>query len=613
MFTHQDRVAAALAAILWGLWGCAQVEGAPERFVHPLDPPVHASGSFAEYRSAGRYHLGLDYKTFNRCGLPVRAVRSGTIIAINVSNRGYGNALWMRSGADQYTFAHLQDFEGRHPELEWLRRSVELLVPSGTSISLPPWYSFRAGEAMAHSGESGSGAPHLHFEILRGGSYLDPLATDLKLGDRTAPKLLNLFVTDRAGTVALDLEPADDRPAVQGEGRTSAQAPGANQSAESGSPTPRIRHYRMKGKTLVRARSGAVRLSIGAFDTMAAENRNGVAGWELALGNQRLFRQNIQKLRMSQLHRADEVYDPARTVIGQSYVYRLYDGRSGALVGRAGEERAYEAAVYDAAGNRALLSFRLRFEEDLPSAVENRVGLSRIGPQGGSVRAENGEALLSLVFSGGSLHLPGFFSAAPLPSLPEDSLKAPDGRTVFQQVGPAFLVTAESVYYRAGAAGEAVYPMPRAGTALYTYNLTTKKWHALAFARKKGNTAVYRFNYRTAGPIAQLRDIDAPRIARPFLWEDPAAAPKDLLERSFVVSDRGMGVRGKFQVLLDGRALPHEWVADRGTLVMRIPRTLLEPGGSMLAIRAQDFAGNASAWWVEFLAAAQPVAAPTNP
>ena len=612
MLAHQDRIALVLVLLSSGLLPrCADVRGAPEAFVHPLSPPVHASGSFAEYRSSGRYHLGLDYKTFNRCGLPVRAVRSGTIVAINVSDRGYGNALWMRAGQDQYTFAHLQDFDGRHPELEWVRRSVELLVPSGTSINLPAWYSFRAGENMAHTGESGSGAPHLHFEILRGGAYLDPLATGLKLDDQSAPKLLQLFASDRAGTEVIELESAELTQSVQ---QPIPKAGSASQPAENSSAAKTTVQYVTKRNAPIRVQAGNVRLSIGAFDTMAAENRNGVAGWTLSSGETTLFRRNIQKLRTAQLYRADEVYDPARTVIGQSYVYRLHSGQRGVVQGKAGDEQSYVAAVTDASGNRGQVSFRLRFEAIRPVASgPPRSGLTRITQDGGSVSGNTGGVRFSLRFARGSLHLPGFFSVTPLAVLPEDSLKAPDGRTVFRHVGPAFLVSAESAYYRSGASGEAEYPMPPAGTALYSYNLTTKRWHALAFARKRGGNAVYRFPYRTSGPVAQLTDIDAPRIARPFLWEDPASLPKDLLERSFVVSDRGMGVRGKFQVFLDGRPLPHQWVADRGTLVMRIPRTLLQPGGSMLALRAVDFAGNASRWWVEyFRGPLQPRRTPTN-
>ncbi len=617
MLLSEDRVAAfAVVTLILGFVGCAGALGAPSGnastdFVHPLEPPIYSSGSFAEYRSHGRYHLGLDYKTFNRSGLPVRAVRVGTVIAINVSDRGYGNAIWMRSGADQYTFAHLRDFRGRFPELEWIRRSVELLVPAGTSLSLPGWYRFRSGEHMAHSGESGSGAPHLHFEILRGGRYLDPLSTDLRLADRTAPELLTLFASDRATTESWELELDPTAAAPQ-----PTQADSSETSKTQGVHEAHVtKRFRVKDGRPVLVRAGGVRLAIGAFDTMAAQNRNGVAGWELRVGNTVVYRNNIQRLHLGQLYRADEVYDPARTVIGQSYAYRLYEGGRGVLHGKAGEERDCLVAVLDANGNRGEVSVRLRFQADLPSSGEPKTaGLTRIASgQSAALQATAAGGRLVLRFAPGSLHLPGHFAIRPLEVLPPDSLQAPDGRTVFRRVGPMFEVLAESAYYRAGLSGEAEFPAPPPGTALYSYNLTTKRWQALAFARGRGGRVVYRFTYRTSGPIAQLTDLDAPRIARPFLWEDPAAAPADLLERTLVVSDRGMGVRARgFSVLLDGRTLPHQWVADRGALVIRIPRRLIDASGSMLAIRAKDFAGNASDWWTEFLPAPQAGSQPTN-
>lgn len=590
--------------------GGVGLRAAPGGLIHPLKPPVHASGSFGEYRKYGRYHLGLDYKTFNRTGLRVVAPAAGVVTALNVSDRGYGNALWVRSRGDLFTFGHLQDFHGRHEGLEFLRRALELLSPGDVRIHLPAWFSYRAGEALARSGESGSGAPHLHFEVLRAGRYLNPLELGLRIDDQSAPELLHLFVTDSAGTRAVSLEVSADAAAST----AAPSGPGQTQATGSGAKStraPNVREtqvvkqsYVVVAQQAVVAAPGSVRFSIGTFDTMAAENRNAPTHWRLSDNSGKtLFRRSFRSVQAGRLHGADAVYDPARTVIGQEYVYRLYAGSRGVVSGKSGGNSSYQVEVADSSGNTATLSFNVRFEPSTAGVAPRRSSESpNVYPgRSSTLRSASGGASLSLRFDANSLHLPGSFSVSPLAKLPEGSLLAPDGRKVFEPVGPAFEVRAESAYYQRGAYGSAEYPEPPAGSALYSYNLTTKRWHALAYARKSGGGVVYRFGYRSSGPIAQLRDVDAPRIGRSFLWTNPAKREGSFLTRGYVVSDRGMGLRAAaFRVLLDGRELPFTWTADRGTLSVRIPAQFLADGGAVLAIQAGDFAGNKSEWMLDF-------------
>src|SRR5690606_2355985 len=79
-------------------------------FRNPLGITNYLSGNFAELRS-NHFHSGIDIKTNQKEGYNVYAVGDGYISRINVSPRGYGNALYI-DHPNGYTsvYGHLQKF-----------------------------------------------------------------------------------------------------------------------------------------------------------------------------------------------------------------------------------------------------------------------------------------------------------------------------------------------------------------------------------------------------------------------------------------------------------------------------------------------------------------------
>lgn len=98
-----------------------------------------------------RNHSGLDYAA--NAGTPVRALGDGVVTFAGVRG-GYGNLLEIRHRNGMVTrYAHLRGFA------RGVRR--------GRSVTI--------GETVAFVGSTGlSTAPHLHFEVLIGGSHRDP-------------------------------------------------------------------------------------------------------------------------------------------------------------------------------------------------------------------------------------------------------------------------------------------------------------------------------------------------------------------------------------------------------------------------------------------------------
>lgn len=187
---------------------------APDGFRWPVDLEPGVSSSFCDYRD-GRFHAGIDVRTFGQEGIACRAVRDGFVSRVRASSRGYGKALHVTldSGV-QVVYAHLAEFV---PELEdtlWVeqeragRYNVDVALPAGR-------YPVRRGDIIAYSGSTGATAPHLHFEVRTPDDVpLNPLRNGFSLRDGSAPTFprvafvpLSLDATVQGRTYPLEIEP----------------------------------------------------------------------------------------------------------------------------------------------------------------------------------------------------------------------------------------------------------------------------------------------------------------------------------------------------------------------------------------------------------------------
>lgn len=581
----------------------------PESARHPLKGRIYVSGSFGEYRKFSRYHMGLDYKTFNRNGLPVYAPYAGFIESLHISQLGYGNAIFLRTpDGKRLTFAHLHDFdcslqvEGSLRELELFRRSVKILSQNrNLHFSIPRWFRYRAGECLARTGESGSGPPHLHYEILKNGVFIDPLSLrGYKIKDHTAPIMLELLLESKRGLVRIPLKKIESR--VSGKSD----------------------HYKPTVKIPAYAHNEMVRIMISGYDTMAARNRNGIEFLNLKLGARDVHHTSLSRISMAHFAHSSRFYHTAYTDIGKFYVFILHPAGSGGY--RAGKyakksKLSAEAILGDASGNQSILNFEIplvRQVSALPAhtsdqaAILSELPLQIIYSNSRSILiASSGVATMQIIYGPGSVQLNGRARLLALSKLPveaKERLQLNVGGTdipVQELAGPVFYLDGQELYYRYGGKGTAIMPDSGDGIGLYYYSYAKKRWRLLASpVRREAGKVHYKFPVKIIGPIAQLKDLSAPRMVANLLWQPPSlhAENKQLLVREYALSDRGSGLDLRHsQILLDGEAIAYRWVRDRSVIRLELPISLIPNRGVLVSMQFKDQAGNASPWYFEYL------------
>jgi murein DD-endopeptidase MepM/ murein hydrolase activator NlpD len=162
--------------------------GARRAWTPPLPIPLGVTGTPGEYRT-GHLHAGVDLSTGGRTGVPVRAVRSGTVVRVRASGSGYGRALHLRfDDGSELLYGHLERFA---PALEaYVREAQQRAGEYEIDLSPEPGrFVFAAGDTIGWSGESGAGPPHLHLEARAGDTVLNALTLGLRVPDVRAPVL----------------------------------------------------------------------------------------------------------------------------------------------------------------------------------------------------------------------------------------------------------------------------------------------------------------------------------------------------------------------------------------------------------------------------------------
>jgi len=161
---------------------------AREAWTAPLPIPLGLTGTPGEYR-AGHLHAGVDLSTGGHTGVPVRAVRAGTVVRVRASGSGYGRALHLRlDDGSELLYGHLERFA---PALAAFVREAQQRAGE-YEVDLfpePGRFAFAAGDTLGWSGESGAGPPHLHLEARRGETVLNALTLGLRVPDMRAPVL----------------------------------------------------------------------------------------------------------------------------------------------------------------------------------------------------------------------------------------------------------------------------------------------------------------------------------------------------------------------------------------------------------------------------------------
>lgn len=165
-------------------------------YIWPTDAGRVVSSVFAEYRS-GHFHGGIDISTGDNTGYKVFASRSGYVSRIVVGPSGYGKMLWLRHPDDYYTtYAHLRNF---NEAIDALVEKEQLKLERYPIIidCDPSDFPVKKGDVIAFTGETGTGSPHLHFEIRdENKDFINPLlCPQFTFQDDSIPRIRRIALT----------------------------------------------------------------------------------------------------------------------------------------------------------------------------------------------------------------------------------------------------------------------------------------------------------------------------------------------------------------------------------------------------------------------------------
>ncbi|MGJ4754648.1 M23 family metallopeptidase [Leptospira kmetyi] len=529
----------------------------------PMEFQTPISGSFAEYRTH-HLHMGADFKTFHLNGLPAIAPFDGVVESVSESPTGYGLNLMVRSASGlRAKFAHLFNLEGAKKELENLRQALHLLNDGIFSVKfLDHKFFVKQGQAIARIGESGTGVPHLHFELHGNGDTFNPLAY-LRMNDRdgTPPELLVLYVDSSDGQkFRMPLKKKE------------------NGIYELSDPEP------LKV-------GGEVRIKLGAFDRMNSRNKNNLYFARLLSEGRILYERKFEKMSYAEARDHQSIYDSNRSSLNPPvYVYNLFPSLKSSIDLREFPENQ-EISLEIIAGDK---------EENHSSL---KIKILNSGSKGISEKAiateyssKDGRFLLKTpkgnTFGKGNI----LFERVGTPS--ENTL--PDGLVLKSEL---FEIESTGISW----SGEAklLWKNKRFGKGenLYLLEEGTKRWVILKTSLEGGGISAV---LNKIGIIAVLEDRSKPRIDHPFLISrhrfTPEVRPSSVIERMYSVSDIGSGYAGGAEILLDGEVFPYEFESDRKMILVKIPKSFGKfKKRFLLQARIKDRAGNVSEWLTDLI------------
>ena len=173
-----------------------------QNYLWPTNASQYMSSSFCEFRE-GHYHAAIDIKTWNTEGYPCYAIEDGYIKRIQISPFGYGKVLYLQlKDGNTAIYAHLQKFP---KEIEKQIRDRQFKNKQYRLVWWPNNIKVKKGDIIAYTGRTGTGVPHLHFEIRnRKDNPINPLRFYTQVKDHKRPILQYLAIIPLSQTARVN-------------------------------------------------------------------------------------------------------------------------------------------------------------------------------------------------------------------------------------------------------------------------------------------------------------------------------------------------------------------------------------------------------------------------
>jgi hypothetical protein len=264
----------------------------------PVNLPRNLSATLGEIRGMS-LHQGIDIKTNGRPGYPVFAAGSGNISRIISKENGYGNALFIDHGNGmESAYGHLDSFdEGKH-HLDSIVRTLKILY-NESNLDFRLFNSkifFNKDEKIAGAGESGSGLPHLHFEIRDNNIFLNPLDF-IHIKDTIPPVIEKIFLCTEQDNSTI---------------------------SETEIQVKRSRGIYTAGKGQVSVSGEKIFFKISCYDSVGAYNHVSVYRIKLQENNKKIFEFAFDNLTNDDISNGAFVYDISKSTIKNGVTYSYF-------------------------------------------------------------------------------------------------------------------------------------------------------------------------------------------------------------------------------------------------------------------------------------------------
>ncbi|NIP41680.1 MAG: M23 family metallopeptidase [candidate division Zixibacteria bacterium] len=271
-------------------------------YLWPLPASKELTSHFCAFRG-GHYHAGIDIRTFGKTGYNVVAVEDGYLWRVASNWWGYGNVVYLKlDDGNIAVYGHLLEFT---PEVEKYVRDNQL-HEGRFKVNLFPEkdrFRFRKGDLVGKTGQSGSGPPHLHFEIRNADNQpMNPLPFYPDLRDGYKPRYEEIT-----------FRPLDSDSYIEGRAR----------------PYSIDFQYNRADNNYILNKVPSLRGEIG-IEVKVADRRSGtdrkynVAGLKFYLNDELVFETEYDTLSFNTWGSVDLDYNHYQRIKNKSYYHNLY-------------------------------------------------------------------------------------------------------------------------------------------------------------------------------------------------------------------------------------------------------------------------------------------------
>ena len=334
-------------------------------FNWPVNLAKSLSATLGEIRG-NSLHQGIDIKTNARSGYPVFAGSTGYVSRIISKTNGYGNAVFLDHGSGlESVYGHLDSFEEAKHSLNTLANTLKTLYNndyldfrfSGRKLE------FNQDEKIAFAGETGSGLPHLHFEIRKNNEFVNPLDY-IHVKDTESPIIQSIYICAE------------------------------NENATTFEQNVKIQKKWGSYRTIsspVEIEGEKIFFKISCYDRAGAYNHVAVYRIKVHADKEKIFEIAFDNLKSNDIQYGQSVYDISKSTVkdGVYYVYNLcrkggnnFSGINSAKDGyihSTGQKNLKDISisVSDFAGNEETLHFKILIKGAVSDTAKDFLSVKR--------------------------------------------------------------------------------------------------------------------------------------------------------------------------------------------------------------------------------------------